>query len=410
SSNPRETFLRMARSLIDVYGKELTLQVNNEAIAFKVGHTLRYSRNYYEKSVNRIDVIDVTCEEYAQEVLGFLDSSMSGNPTPSDPIIASSSPSFTPFKDSDFILEEIETFLRTPNELSNLDDDYYDTEGDILYLEKLLNDDPFLNLPPMKNEDLKQVDVTMTKPSIEEPPKLELNDLPSHIEYVFLEGTDKLPVIISKDLKDEEKAALLKIPIDPQDQENTTFTCPYRTFAYRHMPFGLCNTPGMFQRCMMTIIHDMIEETMEVMLKYGVTHRLSTAYHPQTSRQVEVSNRGLKRIFERTVGKNRASWSDKLDDALWAFRTAFKTPIECTPYKLVYGKACYLPIELEYKAYWALKHCNFDLKSAGDHRKVKMNELNKLGDQAYENSLIYKEKTKKIHDSKIKNRIFNVGD
>ncbi|GJU67058.1 reverse transcriptase domain-containing protein [Tanacetum coccineum] len=82
------------------------------------------------------------------------------------------------------------------------------------------------------------------------------------------------------------------------------------------------------------------------MLKYGVTHRLSTAYHPQTSGQVEVSNRGLKRILERTVGENRASWSDKLDDALWAFRTAYKTPIRCTPYKLVYGKACHLLIKL----------------------------------------------------------------
>ncbi|GJT29498.1 reverse transcriptase domain-containing protein [Tanacetum coccineum] len=148
----------------------------------------------------------------------------------------------------------------------------------------------------------------------------------------------------------------------------------------------------------------------KVMLKYEVTHRLSTAYHPQTSGQVEVSNRGLKRILERTVGENRASWSDKLDDALWAFRTAYKTPIGCTPYKLVYGKACHLPIELEHKAYWALKHANFDLETAGDHRKVQLNELNELRDHAYENSLIYKEKTKRIHDSKIKNRVFNVGD
>ncbi|GJV75281.1 reverse transcriptase domain-containing protein [Tanacetum coccineum] len=141
--------------------------------------------------------------------------------------------------------------------------------------------------------------------------------------------------------------------------------------------------------------------------KYGITHRLSTVNHLQTSGQVEVSNRGLKRILERTVGENRVSWSDKLDDALWAFRTAYKTPIGCTPYKLVYGKACHLPIELEHKAYWALKHANFDLKTAGDHRKVQLNELR---DQAYENSLIYKEKTKRIHDSKIKNRVFNVGD
>ncbi|GKD14042.1 reverse transcriptase domain-containing protein, partial [Tanacetum coccineum] len=124
----------------------------------------------------------------------------------------------------------------------------------------------------------------------------------------------------------------------------------------------------------------------------------------------EVLNRGLKRILERTVGENHASWSDKLDDALWAFRNAFKTPIGCTPYKLLYEKACHLPIELEHKAYWALKHCNFDLKTAGDNRKVQMNELNELRDQAYENSLICKEKTKKIHDSKIKNRVFNVGD
>ncbi|GKA14199.1 reverse transcriptase domain-containing protein [Tanacetum coccineum] len=148
----------------------------------------------------------------------------------------------------------------------------------------------------------------------------------------------------------------------------------------------------------------------KVMLKYGVTHRLSTAYHPQTSGQVEVSNRGLKRILERTIGENRASWSDKLDDALWAFRTAYKTSIGCTPYKLGYGKACHLPIEREHKAYWALKHANFDLETAGDHQKVQLNELNELHDQSYENSLIYKEKTKRIHDSKIKNRVFNVGD
>nr|GFB61775.1 reverse transcriptase domain-containing protein [Tanacetum cinerariifolium] len=152
------------------------------------------------------------------------------------------------------------------------------------------------------------------------------------------------------------------------------------------------------------------DQLSKVMLKYEVTHRLSTAYHPQTSGQVKVSNHGLKRILERTIGENRASWSDKLDDALWAFLTAYKTPIGCTPYKLVYGKACHLPIELEHKAYWALKQANFDLTIAGDHRKIQLNELNEIRDHAYENSLIYKDKTKKIHDSKIKNRVFNVGD
>ncbi|GKB50737.1 reverse transcriptase domain-containing protein, partial [Tanacetum coccineum] len=113
--------------------------------------------------------------------------------------------------------------------------------------------------------------------------------------------------------------------------------------------------------------HFFNDQFAKVMLKYGVTHCLATAYHPQTSGQVEVSNHGLKRILERTVGENHASWSDKLDDALWAFRTTLKTPIGCSPYKLVYGKACHLSIELEHKAYWALKHVNFDLKSAGNH-------------------------------------------
>nr|GFA68379.1 reverse transcriptase domain-containing protein [Tanacetum cinerariifolium] len=105
----------------------------------------------------------------------------------------------------------------------------------------------------------------------------------------------------------------------------------------------------------------------KVMSTYGVTHRLATAYHPQTSGQVEVLNRGLKHILERTIGENRTSWSEKLKDALWAFKTAYKTPIGCTPYKLVYEKSCHLPIELEHKAYWALKHVNFDLKTTGDH-------------------------------------------
>nr|GFA77606.1 reverse transcriptase domain-containing protein [Tanacetum cinerariifolium] len=152
------------------------------------------------------------------------------------------------------------------------------------------------------------------------------------------------------------------------------------------------------------------DQFSRIMAKYGVTHRLSTAYHPQTSGQVEVTNRGLKRILERTVGENRTLWSDKLEDALWAFRTAYKTSIGCTPYRLVYGKACHLPLELTHKAYWALKHANFDLKTTGDHQKLQLNELNELRDQAYENSFIYNERTKKLHDDKIKNRIFNVGD
>ncbi|GJS79770.1 reverse transcriptase domain-containing protein [Tanacetum coccineum] len=408
-------FLRMTHALIDVYGEELTLRVDDEAITFKVGQTSRYSYNN-AKSVNRIDVIDVLCEEYAQEVLGFSDSSKSGNPTLSlDPILSTSFPSLTPFEGCDFILEEIEACLTNDSIPPGIDDADFDLEGDLLLLEKLLNDDPSSSLPP---NELHFEEIKTIKSSIDDPPELELKDLPSHIEYTFLEGTYKLPVIISKELKYEEKAALLKvlkshkraiawkfsdikginpsfcthkilmeddfkpaiqhqrrvnpkihevikkevikllgagliypisdspwvspvhcvpkkggmtvvenedneliptrlvtgwrvcidyrklndatrkdhfplpfmdqmlerlagneyycfldgfseyfrIPIDPQDQEKTTFTCLYGTFAYRRMPFGLCNAPGTFQRCMMAIFHDMIEETIEVFM------------------------------------------------------------------------------------------------------------------------------------------------
>nr|GFB37242.1 reverse transcriptase domain-containing protein [Tanacetum cinerariifolium] len=112
----------------------------------------------------------------------------------------------------------------------------------------------------------------------------------------------------------------------------------------------------------------------------------------------------------RLVVKFLKSLFSRFEDALWAFRTAYKTSIGCTPYRLVYGNACHLSHEIEHKAYWALKHINFDLRTAGDHGKLQLNELSELRDQAYENSLIYKERTKKLHDNKIKNRIFNVGD
>ncbi|GJU56045.1 reverse transcriptase domain-containing protein [Tanacetum coccineum] len=371
-----------SRALIDVYEGEITLRVGREAITFNLDQTSRYTANYNHMTANRIDVIDMACEEYSQEVLGFSNVISSGNPTPYyDPIVSTSSPTLTPFGDSDFLLfEEADSFLALEDDPTSpeVDPTYYDPDGDILLLEAILNSDPS---PPPPNQgsylpefqkDLKICETNNEKSSVNEPPEVELKDLPPHLEYAFLEGNDKLPVIIAKDLKNEEKAALIevlkshkraiawklsdikgidpefcthkilmeedyeptvqhqrrvnpkihdvikkeveklldagliypisdspwvspvhcvpkkggmtvvkndendliptrlvtgwRIPIDPKDQEKTTFTCPYGTFAYRRMPFGLCNAPGTFQRCMMAIFHDMIEKTMEVFM------------------------------------------------------------------------------------------------------------------------------------------------
>ncbi|GJW95446.1 reverse transcriptase domain-containing protein [Tanacetum coccineum] len=145
--------------------------------------------------------------------------------------------------------------------------------------------------------------------------------------------------------------------------------------------------------------------------RYGVTHKLSMAYHPQSNGQTEVTNRAIKRILERSVGYNPRDWSEKLNDALWAFRTAYKTPTGCTPFRLVYGKACHLPVEIEHKAHWALKQCNMDLTLASKSRLMQLNELAELRDGAYENTRIYKERTKKWHDSRLRgDKDFKVGD
>nr|GEW80676.1 reverse transcriptase domain-containing protein [Tanacetum cinerariifolium] len=216
------SFLMTGRALIDFYGEEITLRVNNESVTLNLNQTMRYSSTYDDNSVNRIDVIDIACEEYAQDVLDFKYNSKSDDPTivsnPSfsketksefckEPIVKFSSPTLTPFGESDFLLEEMEDFLKDESIPMGIEDSHYDPKGDILYLEKLLNDDPS-QLPPM---DLKQAEETKAKSSIEEPSELELKELPSHLEYAFLEETDKLPVIIEKDLKDVEKEALLKV-------------------------------------------------------------------------------------------------------------------------------------------------------------------------------------------------------
>nr|GEV02263.1 reverse transcriptase domain-containing protein [Tanacetum cinerariifolium] len=439
------SFLRTGRALIDVYGEEITLWVNDEAVTFNLNQTTRYSSTYD-------DMWQYT--------------------STSEHIISDSSTSLTPFEGSGFILKEIEAYLKDESIISEIDHADCDPEGHIYLIEKLLNDDPF-QLPSM---DLKQGEVAKAKSSIEEPPELELKDLPSHLEYAYLEGVDKLPVIIAKDLKDDKKEALLKIarPMTHLLEKETPFVfskdcidavetlkkklteapilvvpdwnlpfelmCDASDFAtgavlgqrnfivkgmssqqkkkffkdvrqyfwddpylfriyanqiirwcvhgqeandilkachegptgghhganftakkvfdagffwptiYRdaHNLVKLCDscqrqgkisqmdempqnviqvckifdvwgidfmgpfpssrgnrTPrGMISDCGTNFCND---KFAKVMSKYGVTHRLATAYHPQTSGQVEVLNRGLKHILERTDGENRTS-------------------------------------------------------------------------------------------------------
>nr|GEV03560.1 hypothetical protein [Tanacetum cinerariifolium] len=334
-------FLKTSRALIDVHKGELTLRIGNEAITYNLDQTVRYSTNYNRMTANKIDVIESACEEYSQEVLSFSNVTASGTPTPhTDPIVFATSPTLTLFGDSDFLLfEEANAFLGLEDDPDSpkINPFYYDPEGDILLLEAILNSEPShpfhnqeQNMPSFK-EELKPYEAQIFKSFVDEPPEVELKDLPHHLKYAFLEGDNKLPVIIAKELGKDYKPAVqhqrrvnpkihdvikkeveklldarliypisdspwvnprvcidyrklneatrkdhfplpfmdqmlerlagneyycfldsffgyLQIPIDPRDQEKTTFTCPYGTFAYRRMPFGLCNAPGTFQR------------------------------------------------------------------------------------------------------------------------------------------------------------------
>nr|GEV81492.1 reverse transcriptase domain-containing protein [Tanacetum cinerariifolium] len=259
------------------------------------------------------DLIDVF-EDYSQEVLSFSDVIVSGNPSPYyDQIIFTTSPTLTPFRNSDFLLEEVDAFLALEDDPTSpeVDQSYVDTERDILLLEAFFNDDPSLPPPnqgnylPQVRKQLKIYEAKTDKSLIDEPPEVELKDLPPHLEYAFLEGDDKLPVIIVKDLSKEEKIALitrrvnpkihdviknevLKLldagliyPISDSPWEKTTFTCPYGTFAYRRMPFGLCNAPGTFQRKDVEVCEDtnlcLNWEKSHFMVKEGIAlgHKIS---------------------------------------------------------------------------------------------------------------------------------------
>nr|GEW56948.1 reverse transcriptase domain-containing protein [Tanacetum cinerariifolium] len=217
----------------------------------------RMTLKLVDKSITRRK--GVAEDVFVKEILGFSNNSSCGNPTLTfEPILYDSSPSLTPFEGSDFILEEIDAYLKDESISLNVDHVDCDPEGDIFLIEKLLNNNPF-QLPLM---DLKQGEVSKAKSSIEEPLELELKDLPSHSKYADLKGADKLPVIISKDLKVDEKESLLKV----LKSHKRAIAWKITDIKARRMPFGLCNAPGTFQWCMMAIFHDMIEKTMEVFM------------------------------------------------------------------------------------------------------------------------------------------------
>nr|GEW34295.1 reverse transcriptase domain-containing protein [Tanacetum cinerariifolium] len=247
-------FLKTGRALIDVHKGELTLHIRNEAITYNLDQTVRYSANYNQMTANKIDVI---CEMYSQEVLSFSDVTASGNPTPyDDRIVATTFPTLTPFGDSDFLLfEEADAFLGLEDDPNSPEFNpfYYDPEGDILLREAILNSKPLPPLPnhkqymPSYKKELKVCEAKTIKSSFDEPPEVELKDLPPHLEYAFLEGDNKLPVIIAKELGDEEKSALIK---------------DYKP-AVQH------------QRRVNLKIHDVIKKEVEKLLDAGLIYPIS---------------------------------------------------------------------------------------------------------------------------------------
>ncbi|XP_066163316.1 uncharacterized protein [Oryza sativa Japonica Group] len=154
-----------------------------------------------------------------------------------------------------------------------------------------------------------------------------------------------------------------------------------------------------------------IDKTFRDLLQdMGAKHNVATPYHPQTSGQAETSNKQIKNILQKTVNKMGTGWKDKLLDALWAYRTAYKTPIGLSSYQIVCGKSCRLPVELEHRAYWAIRNWNMDFEGAREWRKMQIAELEEWSEKAYHNTKIYKERTKCCYDKRIKIKKFKPGD
>nr|GFA42686.1 hypothetical protein [Tanacetum cinerariifolium] len=305
-------FLKTSRALIDVHKGELTLRIGNEAITYNLDQTVRYTANYNQMSANKINVVESACDEYSQEVLGFSNVTDSGMSTPQNDLIVSvTSPTLTPFGDSDFLLfEEADAFigLEDDPDSSKINPFYYDPEGDILLLEAILNSEPSppppnqgQNLPSFK-EELKAYEAQIVKSSIDEPPEVKLKDLPHHLDYAFLEGDNKLPIIIAKELRSEEKAALIKVlkshkqaiawKLSDIQGINTEF-CTHKIIMEEDYKL-----PVQHQRQVNPKIHDVIKKEVEKLLDAGLIYPISDS--PWVS-LVCIDYHGFSGYFQITI-------------------------------------------------------------------------------------------------------------
>nr|GEY10243.1 reverse transcriptase domain-containing protein [Tanacetum cinerariifolium] len=459
------SFLKTRRALIDVLEGKLTLRVGKEAITFNLDQTSRYSANYSDMTAKRIDVIDMAYEEYSQEVLSFSNVIASGNLTPNyDPIVSTTSSTFTPLKNSDFLLEEVDAFLTLEEDPTSpkVDESYLNSEGDILLLEAFLNDDPSLPPPnqgnylPEVRKELKIYEAKSNKSLIDEPLEVELKDLPPHLEYAFLESGDKLPFSIAKDLSMEENTALITVlkshkglrtsgPTSEKSKSqnprcyqtrgwHVCIDCRKLNEATRNDHFSLPFMDQMLERlagnqnyCFLNGFSgyfQIIIDPKDQGKPHSPAHTerlLTTAYllgyainqvMIKSSEGVYMARKPLTFLRLATMDPPGDTMAQITQPRRCLIQDSIGPSFTVMP-KILSKITTFVNVKArfnkEMRCHKTPSKCVKFLMSgtAGDHRKVQLNELR---DQAFKNSLIYKEKTKRLHDSKIKDNLFNIDD